>query len=240
MLALRVLGLVLVFVLVSGCVGVPAAIRGSGRAVTEEYDFDGFTRVTVGSAFQVEITQSENYSVSVTVDDNLKEYLEVTTSGDTLRIRLLPRVRLSFQNPTLKAQITMPTLEGLDLSGATRATVSGFDSEGSLDVEVSGASTLTGDINTGDATFGVSGASTVRLDGQAANLDIEASGASTVDLEDLAAADARAEASGASRIVVNVSGSLDAGASGASSVRYVGEPTSVNSDTSGASSVGRK
>lgn len=240
MSVLRILGLVFTVILLAGCVSIPAAIRASGQTITKDYDLARFSRVTVGSAFQVEITQGDGYSVSVTVSDNLEQYLDVSTSGDTLTIRLQPRLSLSFQNATLRARITLPTLEGLDLSGATNTTISGFSSEEALDVQVSGASKLTGDINAGDARFEVSGASTVRLDGQAGNLDIEASGASTVDLGGLSAADARAHASGASRIVVNASGRLDAEASGASSVRYLGEPASVNANTSGASSVGRQ
>ncbi len=242
MSALRFLGLILGGILVAGCVAVPAltTLRGSGNTVTNEYDYDGFTRVEVGSAFQVEIVQAESYSVSVTVDDNIVEHLEVSKSGNTLRIGLKPLVRLGFGNVTLKARISLPTLEGLNLSGATTGNVSGFSSDAALNIDVSGASTLRGDIRAGNTRVDASGASTVRLDGQAGSLDVVASGASTADLEDFAAADVRVEASGASRAVVNVNGRLDAEASGASSVRYVGEPTSVNSDTSGASSIEEK
>lgn len=242
MSSLRFLALILGGLVVAGCVAVPTltALRGSGNTVTNEYNLEGFTRVEVGSAFQVEIVQAESYSVSVTVDDNIVEHLDVSKSGDTLRIRLEPMVRLGFGNVTLKARITLPTLEGLELSGATTGDVSGFNSDIALDVNVSGASTLRGDISTGDARIEASGASTVRLEGQAENLDVVASGASTADLEDLAAADVRVEASGASRAIVYVNGRLNAEASGASSVRYIGEPTSVDADASGASSIEEK
>ncbi len=242
MLALRVVALILGGVIVASCVAVPAltTLHGSGNTVTNEYDITGFTRVEVGSMFQVEIVQAESYSVSVTVDDNIERYLDVARSGDTLRIRLEPHLRLGFGNMTLKARIALPALEGLDLSGATTATLSGFSSDRALDVEVSGASILRGDIAAGDVWLDISGASTVRLDGRVADLDVEISGASTADLENVAALDVRVEASGASRAIVNVNGRLNAEASGASNVSYVGEPTSVKMDASGASSIDRK
>jgi hypothetical protein len=242
MSALRFLALILGGVIVAGCVAVPTlrTLRGSGNTVTNEYNFDGFTRVEVGSAFQVEIVQAESYSVSVTVDDNIEEHLDVSKSGDTLRIRLEPMVRLGFNNVTLKARIALPTLEGLELSGATTGDVSGFNSDLPFDVDVSGASTLRGDISAGATRINASGASTVRLQGQAGSLDVVASGASTADLEDFVATDVQVEASGASRAIVNVNGRLNAEASGASSVRYVGETTSVKVDTSGASSIEEK
>ena len=53
-------------------------------------------------------------------------------------------------------------------------------------------------------------------------------------------ADANVEASGASEVTVNASGRLDADASGASDVYYLGSPILGRIDTSGASSVERK
>jgi hypothetical protein len=223
--------------LLAGCMIGSAQLTGSGRTVTRDYDFSDFTRIEAGYAFEVDVQQGDSYSVEVTVDDNLEQYLDVTQDGDTVRLRLKPSVRFSLNRVTLRAGITLPTLEGLDLSGATRATVSGFESQENLDVQVSGASTLRGDITSGDARFGISGASTVTLDGAAGNLDLEASGASTANLEDFPVTDARVNANGASRAVVNVSGELNAEASGASSVRYTGDPATVRADASGASSI---
>ena len=40
-----------------------------GELITEEMEYSDFTAVDVGSAFQVEITQSSSYSVIITVDE---------------------------------------------------------------------------------------------------------------------------------------------------------------------------
>ena len=83
----------------------------------------------------------------------------------------------------------------------------------------------------------MSGASTVRLNGRGGNSSIVVSGASTADLEDFALDDVNVEVSGASTAIVNVSGRLDAEATGASKVEYLGEPTLGKIDESGASRV---
>ncbi|MCU0509526.1 MAG: DUF2807 domain-containing protein [Anaerolineae bacterium] len=226
--------------LLSGCFPVVVGgeqVVGSGRTVTEEYDFTGFTRVAVGSAFEVDINQGDAYAVAVTVDDNLVQHLDVRMDGDTLRIGLKPALRFSFRNTTLRAEITMPDVEALDLSGATRTRLDGFSSDKTVDVEVSGASQLTGDMTSGAMNVEASGASRVELSGETGNLDARASGASTLRLQDLASGDTRVDASGASTIVVNPSGRLTGDASGASTVRYAGSPATVQVDTSGASSV---
>ena len=92
-------------------------------------------------------------------------------------------------------------------------------------------------METGDLTVDVSGGPPWPCPASGKNLRVTASGASTADLRDFAVNDASVEASGASRIEVNAAGTLDAKASGASTVHYTGNPTLGRIDESGASSV---
>jgi hypothetical protein len=147
-----------------------------------------------------------------------------------------PGLRL-FTGATREAEVTLPELTGLDLSGACHGAITGFSSTKALDVDLSGASHLLGNIDAGDAWFDVSGASQVNLSGSARDVVIDASGASQVKLADFPVDDATVEASGASKVTVNPSGRLDADASGASRVHYLGDPTLGDIDTSGASDV---
>lgn len=226
--------------LLAGCCAIPLgrlSITGSGRVVTLEEDIAEFDEVDVSHAFEVDITQAEGFSVVVRVDDNLREYLRVVKQGSTLVIGLQPGRPLNVRRATLEAEVTMPELTGIGLSGASHMTISGFESARSLDVDASGASELRGDIEAGQARFQVSGASRVTLRGSGEDLTIDGSGASRIDLSDFAVADAEIELSGASRATVRASGRLDVRASGASHVTYSGSPTLGEIDTSGASSV---
>ncbi len=241
MMAVRWMALLAGMILLAGCIlPTTKSVSGSGKTVTLDFALDDFTRVSVGSAFKLDITQGDAFSIQVEVDDNLEQYLDVKRSGDTLEIGLKPRLGILFGNTTLRAWVTMPQLTGLEASGASNCRISGFSSDKGLDLEASGASTVRGDAASGAAKIGASGASTVELKGSGTDLNAVASGASTLRLEDFAVTDARADASGASRITVNVTGTLDATASGASSVRYVGDPAKVRENSSGASTIGRK
>ncbi len=237
----RFFSLLAVGVLVAGCTTIPTirTITSSGRNETKSYDLAGFTKVNVSSAFTAEVTRAGGYKVEVTVDDSLVDRLDIRVSGDTLYIGLKSGTSI-MGAAKMAAVVTLPELTGLDLSGATRTTVSGFSSDKGLNVTVSGASRLSGDIAAGDARFNVSGASRVELSGSAGDLRATVSGASTLALDDFPAADANVDASGASRATVNVRGRLDASASGASTILYTGAPTSVRENTSGASTVRSK
>jgi hypothetical protein len=216
------------------------SVTGSGNVVTLEEEITGFDKVDVSHAFEVEISRAEAFSVIVHIDDNLRQHLRVVKRGSTLMIGLEPGRLSSIGEATLEAEVTMPELTGVALSGASEVAVAGFESMEPLDVSVSGASRLRGEIEAGDGVFEISGASRVSLAGSAGDVTIDASGASRLELSDFAVRDADVEASGASEVVVNPSGRLDARASGTSRVYYLGSPSLGEIEASGASSVKRR
>jgi len=227
---------------------------GSGSAVTKEMGFSDFTNVEVRSAFNVAITRSDSYRVTVTASKKLFDHIDVTKSGNTLRISLkLFRFRF-YMRPTLEVRIDMPTLNKLRLSGATRSIVKGFSSQEDFDlnlsgasrlvagveageakIEVSGASRVSGNMKVGDAEFTLSGASRVALSGSANNVILNAWGASRLDLSDFALNDTTVHLNGASRAMINVNGQLDLDMSGASRLNYDGNATLRDVSVSGAS-----
>jgi hypothetical protein len=236
----KVFGYLFVLLLLSiSCSLIPSIdrIRGSGNVITVERDFDGFDRLEISHAFSAEITQGRQFEVVIRLDDNLEDELDVRLSGSTLKIGLQSNRTYNFGGVTLEVTVTMPELRGLSLSGASNADLAGFSSIESLSLDVSGASTVRGEIDTGDLTVDVSGASFVNLAGEGDNLDCEASGASTIDLEDFTVHDVQSQLSGASKLTVNMDGTLDADLSGASNLIYYGDAQLGNIDTSGASSI---
>ena len=109
-----------------------------------------------------------------------------------------------------------------------------------VDIRLSGASKVEGEITAGDANFNISGASIVRLRGAAEDIVADVSGASYFHLDDFTDDNADINFSGASTGTVNVSDRLDANLSGASKLSYIGEPAMGTINTSGASSLRKK
>ena len=221
-------------------VSLPEFTTGSGKIVTLEESFTGFNALDVSHAFDVEVKQGEDFSVIIRVDDNLVDELDVGVQDGVLRIGFKEGFLPNISNSSLEAEMTMPELVAVDLSGASRVSISGFSSNMPFAADVSGASVLRGDIESGDTMMDVSGDGSVDLSGSGADLRADASGASTIDLAEFQVNDATVEASGASNVTVNVSGTLNADASGGSKVTYFGDPTLGVIDSSGGSSVEAK
>lgn len=217
----------------TGCYYGGPVVSGSGRSVTKSLDLAGFSAVDVSNAIRVNVKQGEAFSVSVSADDNLWDRLQVRTSGQTLQVGLQPG---AYNNTHISAEITMPALNRLSLSGASQGNISGFKSGSGLNMDLSGASHTTGDAQAGAADFSLSGASNVSLSGAADSLRLDASGASRADLTNFAVNKANVTLSGASNADISVKSNLDYELSGASHLTYTGRPSIGKSSTSGASS----
>jgi hypothetical protein len=210
-----------------------------GNLKTEEMAFADFTGVEVGWAFEVTVTQSSSVSVVISADEKIFDNIEVTQTGNTLIIGHKPGIE--FTDLFRKAEIRMPDLNKLILSGATRGTAEGFSNSNTFVLGLSGASSLEmTDINVGDAEIEVSGASNLDAEGTAKDLFSLVSGASNIDLSNFPVNNADIDVSGASRAIINIDGRLDADVSGASALEYIGEPTMGDINTSGSSTIKKK
>jgi len=224
--------LLLLAIAATGC----TALRGSGDIITVEVPVEGVGRLVVSHSFEVNVTVGDEPSLTLRVDDNLNESLNVGMDGNTLRIGLEPRTTVS--NATLEADLTLPSLDAIEGSGSVDihlATLTGS----TFDLQLSGASTLTGSVDFESMTGNISGASNVTLAGRVGILDIVASGASDLLLLELEVDDLRITLSGASDSEITVNDSIEASLSGASSLRYRGDPDVNTLDVSGASSIGK-
>jgi hypothetical protein len=197
----------------------PGTTVGSGNLATKQENFTGFTKVSLSSGFRYAITQSGSYSIKVTTDDNVLNYVQVTQMGNILSVGLVSGH--GFQTTTLKVEITMPDITGLDLSAGTGGTVAGF----SLSHDFSIAS---------------SAGSSAAISGSASGLYLDASAGSHLDLSGFHVTSAHVDMSGGSWATINIDGRLDANLSGGSQLYYIGSPTMGSINSSGASIISKK
>ncbi|MGH8927588.1 MAG: GIN domain-containing protein [Acidimicrobiia bacterium] len=216
--------------MISAC----STVVGSGDVITLDIPIEDVSRLDVSHAFDVTVTIGETPSLLLTVDDNMESHLDVATSGDLLRIGIEPRTLVT--NATLVAELTVTSLDSINASGASKVHHLGLRGD-DLDVELSGASHLDGAVDVQSMAAVLSGASGLNLSGEAASLDGEGSGASDLSLLDIHVGELQIELSGASDAEESVSGTLTAALSGASSLRYRGDPNVSNAESSGASSI---
>jgi len=246
-------------VMFAGC-SLSGVITASGPVVSRDYDITDFTGIEAGSTFEVEVVPSNSYNITISANENLFDYLDVSKSGTTLRLGLKNAVNaFNFGPKTLKAKIAMPELWGLNLSGASRATALGFKSThdfrlgisgasrfdmdletGKFVSDLSGASRVTGSLKAGDSIIQLSGASEMEIQGSSGNTVIEVSGGSVAALSNFRVKDADVNISGGSRTSAIIDGKLDVNLSGGSTLEYAGNPTTGKIEVTGGSTLKRR
>jgi len=203
-------------VLASACTYVHGtSVAGSGTKAAETRALAPFTEVRASGAFRLEIRSGAGApSVEIEGDDNLVPLFETEVSGGTLKLQM-PSGSYSSRVP-LVVRVAAPSVTDLGASGAISTTVEALTGP-KFEVDLAGACKLS-------------------ASGAVSEFRTSSSGASEIQAFDLAADAVVLKLSGAAKADVHAAKSLRVDASGASTVRYRGEPQ-VESSTSGASSV---
>jgi len=220
-----------------------------------------FTAISVSSAIDLYLTQSNKNDVAVSAsNDEIRDHIITEVVGGTLIIRLGDKGNwMSWRkwgNYKTKAYVSIKDIDALTASGASNVHLVNTIESPKMRIKLSGASDFKGNIKAGVLMYQLTGASDYKGEVVANSIDIEGSGASNIELtgtvDDLSvgisgASDAKLynltakgailKASGASHVGVTVTEILKASASGASDINYKGNPNVKESNTSGASNI---
>jgi hypothetical protein len=214
-------------------------IRGNGHITSRQVNVGSFNGIDVSGAVGVHLKQDPNPSVKLETDENLMEFIEVFTEGNTLVIRTKNGYNLDPSRGVV-AYVSAPAFKAIGVSGASEIVGDNAISvNDQLNLGASGASKIMLQLNGGNITGDISGASSLHLSGQVSKIDMQASGASHVRAYDLVTDDAAFDCSGASDAEVTANKNLRVEASGASHIRYKGN-ASVSQSTSGAPSISKE
>ena len=223
-----------------------------------------FTAISVSSAIDLYLTQSNKNEVAVSASNNeIRDHIITEVVGGTLIIRLGDKGTWfswrKWGNYKTKAYVSIKDIDALTASGASTVHLINTIESPKMRIKLSGASDFKGNIKAGVLMYQLtgasdykgqitansididgSGASSIELTGNVDDLAVEVSGASDAKLYNLTAKGAILRASGASSIGVTVTEILRANSSGASDINYKGNPNVKESNTSGASNIRRR
>lgn len=189
--------------------------------VKEVVSVKGFNSIDVSSAFEIEVIKSPKRFVEVEISENLRKYLVAKESGDTFELYLKDVPSKEMKNDVvLKAVIKTPSLKDVELSGAVKAEFSGVFEENEFEMDLSGATHVSG------------------MELKSVKGEVDCSGASNIYDSRLDIDYLEMDCSGASKLDLNVKfGTLNADFSGASNALFKGSGEVLKVDVSGAGKV---
>lgn len=230
--------------LLSGCLvvsfeggGSLRTVEGTGEKITREFDTWHFTGIDISGEYVVMYSQSQTVTVTIHMQENLFEYLNVGVENGVLRIHSDRPFSTGPRN-TPRIYISAPVLEAVHLGGVM--TIEDWDliTTRQLGITISGSANGVIPMDVATVEVNTAGAAELTLTGTAPTANITVAGAGTIDALGLLTADAAVVITGAGRADVAVSDTLDVTITGAGTVRYVGNPQ-VNRSVMGLGSVQR-
>ena len=238
---MRLLSIVCIIVAITCCTSCRLnTLKGSGNKTTANPTVASFNAVDINIPLKLDITVQAGSQPGVQLSgyENVIKHIKTKVENNTLIITTDLDDTWTIDGDGITAQITLPAIIGLSLTGSPDADVHGNITGSTFDIDVSGASKITIDnINVDSFSMQVSGAGDLWVKGGAVKYaEYEISGAGDVKAFPLQSAETVASISGAGTGEVTALQKLTANISGAGTVKYKGHP-SVTQDVSGAGAV---
>lgn len=208
-------------------------IKGSGNQISKTRDIEPFTFVETSGSIKLVLKQGPQ-QLRIVADDNIIEEIRTRVKGSTLRIDT--KANLCNTGP-ITVYLSSQGYEGIDASGAVEIESDGLLQVKDFELELSGSSKVKLNLNAANVRTSSSGASEILLKGQASSHELELSGSSDLNALDFVVGKYDIESSGASESRINVLNELHVRSSGSSDVEYRGNPATVRTKESGASSL---
>ena len=206
----------------------------------EKRSIGSFSGITVSNGIDIYLSQGDEEGLVVSASEiKYRDKIKAEVKDGVLTIWYDHGSNISWgvHNKKTKAYISFKNISSLKASGASDVYVTGTLKVPELNLHLSGASDMKGQVDIGSLTAAISGASDMNITGRIDNLKIDASGASDLKNYGLIVQNCDADASGASDIKITVEKELSATASGASDIIIRGNAVIKNMKQSGASTV---
>jgi hypothetical protein len=189
-------------------------IRGNGSIKTETRDVAAFENVKCDGGYDVQINCQEKQSLTIETDENLLSRIKTEVHNNTLHI---DTKGILFPTDGIRITISVPN-------------ITEFTANGSTDGDIN-------NINNNTLEIGINGSGKLHLNGKSGTVKINTSGSSKIDATSLISEDSDIQINGSGNIQVYAANSVSVQINGSGTVKYKGEPKSVNQQINGSGKI---
>lgn len=204
-------------------------IAASDNIVTKEYRLTAFEEVAMQCAGDVELIQSDTIDglVALTAPDNYVELYQFESKAGKLDISF-SKDDINIDSEHVKIKVYTTSLTRLQNSGEASISMDSLRTD-HLKVANSGVGSFSlRKMMAGNVTLSCSGVGSISMSGQCENADMSCSGVGSINAKDLKSQNTKAHVSGVGSISCYASEYLDGKVTGVGSLKYAGNPKSVD------------
>jgi hypothetical protein len=218
-------------ILINACWGVP----GNGERERETRHHEDFIGIENHGELDVQVRQSDEFRVVVSIDSNLLDNVKTRVRDD----RLVIDNNINFTDVVNGPHVIveMPELTFVELSGSGDLDATSFDEGGTVRLELSGSGDLRFEGSSPRIDATVRGSGDLALSGTTDFLDVQVNGSGNVDARNLDAAEGRVRLDGSGDVSATVHGDVDAELNGSGDLDLFGDVDLKRSDEDGSGDI---
>lgn len=201
---------------------------------SETRNVGSFSGIKSAEGIDVYLTKGNKESVRVEATGVKLSDVLTELSGSYLKIHMDDG---NYRNKTVKVYVTYVSIDKISVSSASNVFSEGIIKASTMELSASSAGSIEVSIEADRVHLGASSAGDIVVEGKSKSVEIEASSAGDIDAYNLECESAEASVSSAGSVKISVSKEIDARASSGGSIRYRGNPTKSNTNSSSGGSV---
>lgn len=210
-------------------------IKGDRNVIVQDRNISSdFDAISVSHGIEVSLTMSDENALSLEADENLHDIVITEVEDGTLRIYAEENI---WSSKARKIYLTAINLNKIKATSGSEVISENTISADDLDIRVSSGADVRLMLDVADLSCNTSSGSAARLKGAVANFIANSSSGSNIRAKELTVKTCNADVSSGADISINVTEKLEANASSGGGIRYSGNPTEVQKNSSSGGSI---
>ncbi len=215
-------------------------VKGNGNIVTEDRQVGDYDQVALSGWFDLELVSGSEGNITLEGDENLLEHIKTEVKAGKLVIKTEKGYQLqpsSWKSGGITITVPVEEVSEVTLSGSGDIVGKTVLKSDNFRTAVSGSGDVVLEVEADDVEATLSGSGDIKLSGAARDFEVRVSGSGDIKAFDLDADRVEATVSGSADIHVTANQELMARVSGSGDIRYRGNPSKVDTKTSGSGDV---
>ncbi|MFO7844610.1 MAG: head GIN domain-containing protein [Bacteroidales bacterium] len=204
----------------------------TAQDVSKEIPVEGFTKVYINIACEVDLIQAEETKLVIEAEERLLEEIDVEVSNGILRITS-DRKGWKKRKDEVDISLTVKNIESFQVAAAVNLYANKKIYADKLSILVGGVANINMELECNKLMADISGVADIDIRGKASLAVWKVSGTATLDAEDFITEATRVDFSGVGKGEVHATKILKASVSGLGLIEYSGNPASITTNVSG-------
>jgi len=215
-------------------------IKGNGNITAIERSVGNYDALDMTGFFDVEFIDGQEGALILTGEENLLAYIITEVKDGKLILKTKKGYNLqTSKRAGIKITVPVEEINAVYLSGSGDITSQTTLKGDSFSTTISGSGDITLDLLVLDLKTSISGSGDIDVSGTAERFDVSISGSGDIDAYNLTAKEVSVQISGSGDVDVTATENFKARISGSGDINYRGNPSKVDTKSSGSGAISK-